>query len=146
MKRLSFWSKFVAVALVLSLSSCMLELGVYDDVRVGGVITPMTKTELLCRNGWIDRYVDRDGNRCVQTIEFFRDGTGVDIIRTELPDRRVVTKRNVFDWSWIGSGYVGLELRYGVNDYSYFEKVVIAKGLLSGYWDNSNQLVQYSPK
>ncbi|MDO4780205.1 MAG: hypothetical protein Q3992_04185 [Bacteroides sp.] len=146
MKRLSFWSKFVAVALVLSLSSCMLELGVYDDVRVGGVITPMTKTELLCRNGWIDRYVDRDGNRCVQTIEFFRDGTGVDIIRTELPNRRVVTKRNVFDWSWIGSGYVGLELRYGVNDYSYFEKVVIAKGLLSGYWDNSNQLVQYSPK
>lgn len=136
----------MAVALVLSLSSCMLELGVYDDVRVGGVITPMTKTELLCRNGWIDRYVDRDGNRCVQTIEFFRDGTGVDIIRTELPNRRVVTKRNVFDWSWIGSGYVGLELRYGVNDYSYFEKVVIAKGLLSGYWDNSNQLVQYSPK
>lgn len=146
MKRLSFWNKLVAIVLVLSLSSCMFELGVYDEVRRGNVVSPISKTELLCRNCWIDRYIDRDGNRCVQTIEFFRDGTGVDIIRTELPNRRVITKRNTFGWNWMGAGYVGLELRYGVNDFSYFEKVSIYNGFLSGYWDNSNQLVRYTPK
>lgn len=131
----------LALAMV-NLTSCEVEIGGFwdhDDYSPGYY----EKSSALCSRTWADDYIDADGNRCHQELDFYMDRTGIDYIVKVYPDGGVYRNEYRFRWNWENYGQTALRMVYAPGDYSILDRVQIRGNVLSGYLDGWDNYVDY---
>lgn len=131
----------LAIAMM-SFASCEVEIGGFwdhDDYSPGYY----EKSNALCSRTWVDDYIDADGNKCHQELDFYLDRTGVDYIVMVYPDGGVYRNEYRFRWNWENYGQTALRMVYGAGDYSILDRVLISGNVLSGYLDGWGNYVDY---
>lgn len=131
----------LAIAMV-NLTSCEVEIGGFwdhDDYSPGYY----EKSNVLCSRTWADDYIDSNGNRCHQELDFYMDRTGVDYTVTVYPNGNISRDEYRFRWNWENYGQTALRMVYAPGDYSILDRVMIQGNVLSGYLDGWDNYVDY---
>lgn len=141
--RTMVYLKLVLLAvLTVNLAACEVSIDdFYDNDNNGD--SYYNKSNELCSRRWVDIYIDVDGNRCRQELDFYMDRTGVDYIRVDYPNGRYTENEYHFNWNWENYGQTVLRMRYGPRDVSYLRDVYIRGNILSGYLDNWDNFVDF---
>lgn len=142
MKTMTYLKLVLLTVLAINLTSCEVSIDdFYDDDNINN--SYYNKSRDLCSQRWVDTYIDVDGNRCRQELDFYMDRTGVDYIRVDYPNGRFTENEYYFNWNWENRGQTVLRMEYGPRDVSYLRDVYIGGNVLSGYLDNWNNFVDF---
>ncbi|ERI85756.1 hypothetical protein HMPREF1981_01343 [Bacteroides pyogenes F0041] len=144
-KNVKYWGIALIAMLAIGLTSCDVEVGTfYDDDNIGGGY--YNRSSELCSRTWVSFYIDAEGNRCRQELDFYMNRTGVDFIRVEYPDGYVKELENHFRWNWDNYGQTSLRMVYGPKDVSFLDGIYIGGNRLTGYLDGRDNYVEYRGK
>lgn len=94
-------------------------------------------TSYLCSRTWVEEWNDSYGNFHRQELRFYSNNTGEDY--TLSVDNRGFRQEftYTFLWDWYDANYTSLRLKYGANDYSYMDNIIMDGNrlncLLDGY-------------
>lgn len=94
----------------------------------------MSPDDYLCGSLWVSSYYDQ-GVEYIQELVFYNDGSGKEMF-TYINQYGPVYEDYKFQWQWVSEDYTSIEMKYGPDDYIYFDDVRVysdyLKGVLNG--------------
>ena len=112
------------VMMALVLSSCegvYIGVGVEDDP----VSNVEYSTSYLTSRVWVDEWTDENDVFYHQEISFYTNGVGTDYIYSEDPWGYSKESSYNFSWDWRNSRCNEIRMKYGPDDYSYMDNIVM---------------------
>jgi len=92
-------------------------------------------TYFLCHSSWVSYSYGSEGEY-MQHLFFYEDGNGKEIITYHYPTGPEYDEYR-FTWQWYPD-QTTIEMKYGIDDFLYFENVQVytdyLKGILDGYY------------
>lgn len=115
------------ITLVCSFSSCE-EIDPWDDHN-------QSNPNYLFDRAWEDEFINKFDEDCVQTLEFYRNGRGMEYMEYYSHGKTTYEERP-FTWKWDHEYPYSLFIDYVDGDFSYFGKLRITPNRLDGYWND----------
>lgn len=125
--------KIAGFLFLLSFVCCLSSCEVHDEYEARE-----EATYALCMNAWEDTFENNDGYDCLQLIEFFPDGTGMDSYTTFYPNGREKYEEVPFFWDWDNPYFDALYIDYPDQEDSYMEEIRIGNRRLRCVLDDDD--------
>ena len=132
--------KIIAFSALITVSSILFSSCQYAGIGIeigNGTNNYREATYYLCSITWVEEWTDSYGDFHRQELRFYDNNMGEDYVLTV--DRRGFRKESsyTFVWDWYDANYTSLRLKYGANDYSYMDNIMMGSNrldcLLDGY-------------